>query len=124
MTTEITVDLQDKKFGWGWSTSPTGEDAYSIKAPTAPDYTGTAASVRRKSRSDVAFQSLGGAFYNTAWFYDGRRITHTFCYDLVADHNDPDTDRYDWDKREYGNTWVPGFKAGLMNKGTVKIRVE
>lgn len=122
--TEITVDLQDGKFGWGWSCTPTGEDAYSIEVPKGPDHVGTVASVRRKAQNDRAFNSLGGAFYNTAWFYDGKRITHTWNFDCIADRNDPNDPDYDWDKREYGYTWVPGFEIGQAEKGRVKIRVE
>lgn len=121
---ELVVNLEDKKFGWGWSTTPTGEDAHSIEFPNAPDHTGTVKQVREAARGDQAFHSLGGAFYNTAWFYDGRRITHRWSYGCIADHNDPDADEYDWDKREYGYGWVPGFNVGQAEKGDVKIRVE
>lgn len=121
--TELVVSLEDKRFGWGWSTTPTGKDAYSIELPSAPDHTGTVKQVREASQADTGFQNLGGAFYNTAWFYGGRRITHSWSYDCIADHNDPNAEEYDWDKREYGYTWVPGFPVGQAEKGRVKIRV-
>jgi len=39
---ETTVNIRrSRKFGFGWSTEPTGRDAYSIKPPEAPNYTGT-----------------------------------------------------------------------------------
>lgn len=124
MLVELTVDRNSKKFGWGWSCTPTGEDAYSIEYPGAPDYEGTIEQVKKARSDDRAFHSLGGAFYNTAWFYDGNRITHTWCFDCVADHNDP-SEEYDFDKREYGYTWTSGFGGtDAVNKGKIKIRVE
>jgi len=95
--------------------------------PSAPDYEGTIAQVREAQRNDRALNSLGGAFYNTAWFYDGYRVTHTWQYDCIADNNDINATEYDWGKREYGYTWVPGFEVGSpgqAEKGRVKIRVR
>jgi hypothetical protein len=66
---------QTRKWGWGYSTTPTGDDAYSIETPDRPQYTGTLGQVRKSRREDRIFNNLGGALYNEAWFYNGQRIT-------------------------------------------------
>lgn len=65
-----------KKFGWGYSTNPSGDGPYSISAPTSPDYEGTIGQVTDAIATDPVYNNLGGAFSATRWFYRGRIITH------------------------------------------------
>ena len=78
---EITVRnwRRSRSFGWAWSCTPTGEDAYSIEIPSRPDYTGTYGQVVDAMLADRTFASIkgGGGFYATAWFYKGGRIVAT-----------------------------------------------
>lgn len=60
-----------KNFGWGYSTTPSGEDAYSIEPPSAPMYTGTPNQVLENRKNDRTFNSLGGAFYAERYFLGG-----------------------------------------------------
>ena len=73
---------RSRKFGFGWSTEPTGRDAYSIKPPEAPNYTGTIKSIMRSRASDRAYQTYatGNAtnYYATRWFWNGKPITHIY----------------------------------------------
>ena len=80
MPEEITVRnwRRSRSFGWGYSTKPTGKDSLSVALPTQPAYTGTYRQVCEAIRSDPNYASLrDGAYYLAAWFYQGRRITHT-----------------------------------------------
>jgi len=125
---------RDRRFGWGWTTQPTGHGT-EIETPGAPSYLGTLAQLRRERATDAAFNSLGGAFYNTAWFYQGKRITHTWVYTIVETADDlpgnPDTVRSWWVQNQehhykndrYGYAWVPGFRLDLIDPDDVlKIR--
>ena len=128
MSEEITVTnyRKSRKFGWGWSTTPTGEDAYSIETPSAPDYEGTLSQLRKAMAADKAFQTnLGSVFYNTAWFYDGRRITHTWQFSIIAEPENADDlliNEY-YDACEYGYTWSAGW-APDWDAEDVKIKVK
>jgi len=77
-TVTITNPTRTRKWGWGYSTNPTGRDAYSIEMPSRPDYTGTLKTVQDAIDSDRTYASMksGGTFINTQWFYDGKRITN------------------------------------------------
>jgi len=70
----VEVTRRSSEFGWGYSTNPTGEDAYSIESPISPNYTGTVNQVYRAKSEDPIYNNLGGAFSNSCWFYDGKRI--------------------------------------------------
>lgn len=141
---EITLSRLDNKFGWGWSCSPTGTDAYSIETPAVPEIAGKLDQIRRYINTDRTFKSIrsGGTFYNTAWFYDGLRIvaTWSFCLleeaeDLPADYgNDEDSyliwsdkNRAHHDKNDvWGYGWVRGFEKNLdmtPRNERLKIRV-
>lgn len=78
MTEEVTIDepIKSRKWGWGYETEPTGEDAYSIKAPSRPDYRGTPKSLLRAQGNDRTYQSFigGGTYVNAAWFYEGKMV--------------------------------------------------
>lgn len=102
--------LNDKRFGWGWSCTPTGEDAYSIRVTLAPDYEGTINQIQGDIQADKAFNNLGGAFYNTAWFYKGRRILKAWKWLLIEERTTPVYDehgQHDWknDDAKYGYGW-------------------
>lgn len=141
-TKEILVEnwKRSKKFGWGWSCTPTGDGPYSIETPTHPDVTGTIAQIQEHIRDDRAFNSLGGVFYNTAFFYDGQRITHSYDYvllncapDLPMDEDATQegyrswkeaNDRHHWREDEWGYDWVDGFDPGnYQDENNVKIMV-
>lgn len=118
---EITITNYRKrrKFGWGWSTIPTGEDAYSIEVPEAPDYVGTLNQLDEARANDKAFHSLGGVFYNTAWFWNGKRITHTWAWAALES---PVTPLGEWRENvKYGWRWVSGFEPRI--EADIKIRV-
>ena len=77
-TVTITNPTRTRKFGFGYNASPSqGENGYYFEPPTAPDYTGTFASVQRQIDEDRTYRSFrsGGTLMSTAWFYDGKRIT-------------------------------------------------
>jgi len=133
---EITIKnyRKSRKFGWGYSFTPTGEDAYSIKIPTAPDYTGTLSQIQNKKDSDKTFQETT-AFSSTAWFYSGQRITHTWQFTCLKRapelEFDPESESYnDYLSRNsdhhaendiYGYGWVRGWAGG--DDADVKIRI-
>ena len=122
LANEITVPNfgRSRKFGWGWTTSPTGQGT-SIEIPTSPDYTGTLGQLRQDRADDRAFHSLGGAFYNTAWFYGGRRITHTWAFGPLSpmfDENDQPNPDVEYDYR-----WEPGFHPGYAESDDIKLRL-
>lgn len=117
MPEEITVKnyRRSRKFGWGWSTTPIGEDAYSIERPSIPDYEGTLNQLDEAISNDKAFQGMGGAFFNTAWFYDRRRITHTWQFGITGGLEDHPL--------KTGYLWVRGFNPDA-GQGDIKIKVE
>ena len=68
------ITRKTKSFGWGYSFTPTGADAYSIVPPAAPDHTGTVKQVIAARDEDRTWNARGGAFYSTAYFIGGNRI--------------------------------------------------
>lgn len=83
MTTikRITITNPTRRRGWGWnySTTPTGQDAWSISEPSGPAITGTLKQVEQAIRTDRNYQSLrsGGTFVNARWYYRGQPIHDT-----------------------------------------------
>ena len=71
----VTNPFRSRKFGFGYTCTPTGNGT-EIETPSKPDYTGTLKQVQEAVDADRLLASFrsGGTFYNTAWFYDGRRI--------------------------------------------------
>jgi len=114
MFEEITVPIVyiNRKFGWGWSCQPTGQDAYSIETPTRPDVTGTINQCRQYADTDRTFKSIksGGTFYNTAWFYDGKRIVATWAYGLLRSVDDLPLDR---DNPQALVSFAQGVSSGI-----------
>ena len=74
---EVHNPFRSRRFGFGYSTRPSGRDALSIELPVRPDYTGTINQVLEAIRSDQLLASLrsGGTYYTASWFFDGHRIT-------------------------------------------------
>lgn len=145
MSQEIVINNpnRSRKFGWSWACSPTGRDAYSIETPTRPQVTGTIKMIQAEIAGDPTFRSIksGGAFYNTAWFYDGKRITATWSFGLIKqaddlplpdDWNGPEADTYHARNNDhhskndnYGYAWFSGLDldSELWENGQLKIRV-
>lgn len=136
---EITNINRKRKWGWGWSCTPTGEDAYSIETPSRPTVVGTLNQIQKDN--DVTYQSLksGGTFTNSAWFWDGQRITATWTFGLIksgenkVDIPEPNYENMsmdqsaqahsEWqekfwkaarDNDEYGWGWFKGFHLDHM----------
>lgn len=76
MPKKLKATRRSKKFGWGYSTNPSGDGPHSISAPTSPDYEGTIGQVTDKIAEDPVYNNLGGAFSATRWFFKGQVITH------------------------------------------------
>lgn len=108
---EITVGKGSKKFGVGYSFTPTGNGT-EIQIPTRPDYTGTLEQCNRSLGQDRTFQAhKNSAFYSLSWFYDGQRITAT--WGGWVDDND-----------NWVAGWVRGFESDFSDsKGKIKVRV-
>ena len=77
-TVTVTNPTRTRKWGFGYSTKPTGRDGYSIELPSSPDYTGTLKTLQDAIEDDRHLASLksGGTLVNVQWFYDGKRITN------------------------------------------------
>lgn len=76
----ITNPTRTRKFGWGYNTSPSdGPCGFYFELPSAPDFTGTFASVIRQINKDATYQSLrsGGTYMSVGWFYDGKLIANS-----------------------------------------------
>ncbi len=127
---EITVTNinRRRKWGWGWETTPTGDDAYSIKSPPGPAYEGTLRQVEQAIANDVAYKSVksGGAFINTAWFWDGRRVHSTWGYweinPKVSDYDEGRNELIVTQEAEWGWGWANGFH--LLGVNNIEIRVK
>lgn len=121
---------KDPNFGWGYSFTPTGKDAYSIETPSAPDHTGSLEQIEKARAADRTWNSKGGVFYNTAWFYGGRHIVATWAFGVVKPRTTEaygEDGRYDYenDDAEYGYTWLPGLALDYVrDEQDIKIRVE
>jgi hypothetical protein len=143
-TQELTIKNpnRSRKFGWNWTCTPTGRDAYSIETPSHPSVTGTIKQIGQEIDNDRTFRSIksGGTFYNTAWFYDGKRIVATWEFGLLKQVDDlplPETDeptlyemndwneknrQHHWENDVWGYGWFAGFRLG--EDTPLKIRVE
>lgn len=114
--------------GWNYSTDPTGEDAYSIKIPCSPHFEGTVEQIKQAIREDRGFNSLGGAFYSTAWFYNGRRIIATWDYAIIHAPTPNEaanmSDEEYYEKCEYGWKWVPGFQPPEPGPFYIRLLIE
>ena len=129
---EITNINRKRRWGWGFSTTPSGNGPYSIELPTAPDYVGTIGQISEAIASDVVFHSLGGAFYATQDFWDGHPIVATWrfgCLQLDRGHweEEADGDGVEWvhdEDAKYGYAWFDGLEFPENGSTTIKIRVE
>jgi len=77
---EVTVRKNDCKWGWEFSTDPSGHGT-EIVPPGGPYYVGTLKEILAAQNADRTFQSVvsGGAFYTERWFYDGHRIEEMYA---------------------------------------------
>ena len=75
-TITVTNPSLRRHWGWGYSTTPTGRDAYEIEMPASPDFTGTIKQILAARSSDRTWKSLrgGGTYTSEAWFYRGQRV--------------------------------------------------
>ena len=94
---EHTITRKTRNLGWGWTTQPTGRNAYEIETPTRPDYTGTIRQIREQIADDRSYNNLGGAFSNTAWFVAGKHIVSAWMvYNTTdLDGGDPNA-KWEW----------------------------
>lgn len=113
MVVTITNPSRRKKWGWGYSTTPASRNGVAIKPPSSPDYVGTIGQVQDAIRRDRGFQAMrsGGTYTNSAWFWDGLRISGV------------------WDASQ--RTWVSMHDAlrwwdltGMPNKIVIQIAQE
>ena len=111
---ELTVTNYRRRRGWGWgySFTPTGADAYSIETPAYPDHVGTLKQLERARETDQTWQAhRQSAYYNTAWFYRGRRIVATWGWRWLAA------------QRDYGYGWITGWAGPDPDQADVIIQV-
>jgi len=150
MNKEITIanPILRRKWGFGYSTVPTGEDAYSIQRPGEPDYEGTIKQVLHDRANDRAYRAYGAPntsnYKSTAWFWDGHPIQSIKRYgllkevpDLSFDEGQGETDEYrEWDRNNsrhhfdndvYGLGWFYVTEESLLEairSGTeIEIRI-
>ncbi len=76
VTSNETIEIKNaervRKFGFGWSTQPTGQGT-DIEMPLKPDYEGTVRQILAARDSDPAYQAYGrpsaSNYKSTCWFY-------------------------------------------------------
>ena len=110
-----------RKWGWGWSCTPTGEDAWSISPPSKPDYTGTLNQISADRHGDRTWKSMQSVFTNTSWFYDGLPVHSTWTFGVLNGKS------YDDPSAEWGYGWFPGLHLEIPEHGDdkdLKIRVR
>ena len=118
------IDIKDinrtRKWGWGWSCTPTGEDAWSIERPAKPDCTGTLNQIQAYANGDRTWKSMqsGGTFTNTSYFYDGKPIHSTWTFGVLNGklYDDPDA--------KWGYGWFSGLHLLENGDKSLKIRVQ
>ena len=109
-----------RKWGWGWSCTPTGEDAWTIKEPTRPNYTGTLNQIGNDRGADRNWKSMqsGGTFTNSLFFYDGKPVRSTWTFGILNGkiYDDPDA--------KWGYGWFVGLHLPEDGEESLKIRVQ
>ena len=120
---EITVKnyVRNRKFGWGYSFTPTGEDAYSVEVPGRPDHEGTIKQIFTARDEDRTWQAYRNSNHNTAWFYDGKRILQSWVWRNL----EPYYTEYGEERQDvpHGYCWVWGFHFP-EDDTEIRIRVE
>ena len=121
---EITVKnyIRNRNFGWGYSFTPTGENAYSIEVPAEPDHEGTVKQIFKAQRENRTWQVHSrSAFYNTAWFYGGKRILQSWVWGNL----EPYYTEYGEERQDvpHGYHWVWGLHFP-EDDTEIRIRVE
>lgn len=105
-TITVTNVTRRRQFGFGYTAQPTGR-GIEIATPDAPDYVGTLAQVRSDMATDGFLRSLrnSGTYYNTSWFYQGKRITGVQSGDAWLSMPEAISDGYfDRDSYAYSET--------------------
>lgn len=122
---EITVKnyVRNRKFGWGYSLTPTGEDAYSIEVPSRPYYEGTIKQIFAARDEDRTWQAYRNANHNTAWFYGGKRILQSRVWTNLEDFYTESGEERE-DDVPLGHLWVWGFHFPGDGATEIRIRVE
>jgi hypothetical protein len=93
-----------RKFGYGWGTTPTGRDAFSIQSPAKPDYTGTVKGILEERGDDRSYRAYGSSratnYSSHQWFYDGKPIVNIWKTGYIKQAEDI-PDYSDGDKFKY-----------------------
>lgn len=123
---EVTVRnyRMSRRFGWAYSFHPTGRTPYEIETPARPMDTGTLRQLAQVIEDDRTWQVHSrSASSATAWFYDGRRITHTWCWTNLTPMV---TDNGEWvENVTYGYGWIDGFHPErVADTGDKDIRIK
>lgn len=85
MLQEITITNINRKRKWGWSATPTGEDA-SIETPARPDYEGTFNQIGKAKGADRTYSLLkSSGTLSARWFWDGKLIHSTWGFGVIRD---------------------------------------
>jgi hypothetical protein len=76
-TVEVSNPTRSRRWGFGYSTHPTGESPYGIERPSRPYHVGTIKQVREAIAADRTLRSLrsGGTFMCRSWFFDGVAVS-------------------------------------------------
>jgi hypothetical protein len=116
-----------KKWGWGYSFTPTGNGT-EIRTP---DYVGTLGQISEAKEADPILKAHSNCYSSSRWFWDGRPVVATWTYGIV--------DMAKWDNLSdenylecpeehdsvYGWAWFYGFHLPLEEgPDEIKIRVE
>ncbi len=136
--TELTIENANRKRKWGWGYNLFSNNDSTIDPPTVPAYTGTFNQVEAAKDDDPTFKAHQNIHKSTAWFYQGRRITHNYHYGLLKPAEDipfsGDYDQYEeWERKnsehhfnndQWGYGWFRGFcRDTFMMEKELKIRV-
>jgi hypothetical protein len=122
---EITITNYERrrKWGWGYSFSPTGNGT-EIRTPTEPNYTGTLGQISEARENDPILKAHSNCYSSSQWFWNGRPIVATWAFGIVSktwsgDYNDEE-------EYEYGHAWFQGFHMPFEEYETteIKIRIE
>jgi len=98
---QTVVITRSTKLGFGWTTAcEQTERGLQVSNVESPDYFGTVKTLTDKIQSDRDFQSLGGAYFSSAWFVkvDGewkefvQDFQHSDIHDLLITNKETGSD--------------------------------
>lgn len=137
---EITIQNphRKRKFGWGYNLFCNSDG--SVDAPGLPVYEGTLHQVYEDKQTDRTWAAHQNNYRASAWFYQGKRISATWCFGLLKEADDLpfpgyDDDQYDqWERQnrdhhfkndKWGYGWFRGFidEPGRWENRELKVRV-